>query len=172
MTDENLEQNNIADNNEEPNLGENNSELATVKIKAEEYLNGWKRAKADYINLKKDTEKRTAEIIQYANAALIAELLPIFDNFKLALKHIPEPAKSAEWVTGFIHIKKQFDDFLKQLGIEEIKTDGDKFNPEFHEAVATESQADVESGVIYEEVKSGYTLHGKVVVPAKVKVAK
>lgn len=147
-------------------------ELELTKKKAEEYLNGWKRAKADYLNFKKDTEKRQAEIIQFANAALIAELLPIFDHFKIALKHIPAEHKDLEWVKGIKHIKKQFIDFLKKLGIEEIKTVGQKFKPDLHEAVAHEPKEGFKPDIIFAEVKPGYTLHGRVIQPAKVKVAK
>ena len=147
-------------------------ELERLKATAEDYLNGWKRAKADYINFKKDNERRQQEIIQFANAALLAELLPIFDHFKLAFRHIPPDQKEVDWVTGFTHIKNQFTEFFKRLGIAEIKTVGEHFNPEFHEAVAHEDHQGTESGIIFEEVKPGYTLHGKVLKPAKVKVAK
>jgi len=158
--------------NNDINIGELKSELELARKKAEEYLDGWKRAKADYLNFKKDTEKRQIEIIQFANAALVAELLPVFDHFKLALKHAPKDQEKLDWVKGFFHIKKQFDDFLNSLGIEEIKTIGEKFNPEIHEAVSHEEKEGFRSDVIFEEVKSGYTLHGKVIYPAKVKVAK
>lgn len=147
-------------------------ELSKLQEKAEEYLNGWKRAKADYLNLKKDTEKYQLEMVQFANAALISQLLPIYDHYKLALRHIPQDQRELDWVVGFAHIKKQLDDFLRNLGIEEIKTINEKFDPQLHEAVAHEEVKDFEPDTIYEEVKSGYTLHGKIVMPAKVKVAK
>lgn len=147
-------------------------ELELTRKKAEEYLNGWKRAKADYSNFKKDNEKRQQEVIQFANAALVAEIIPIYDHFKLALQHVPKDQQEVEWIKGFSHIKKQFGDFLKNLGIEEIKTVGAKFNPEFHEALAHEENEDFETNIIFEEVKSGYTLHGKVINPAQVKVSK
>jgi len=151
---------------------EANQELEMLQKKADEYLDGWKRAKADYLNFKKDTEKRQGEIIQFANAALIAELLPIFDHFKTACAHIPAEQKDVDWVVGFIHIKKQLVDFFRNIGIEEIKTVGEKFDPNLHEAVAHEANPDFDSEVIFEEVKAGYTLQGKVLQPAKVKVAK
>jgi molecular chaperone GrpE len=147
-------------------------EIALAKKQAEEHLAGWKRAKADYLNLKKDAEKRHLELIQFSNAALLAGLLPIFDHFKLALKHVPEEQKDLDWVVGLGHVKKEFQDFFKDLGIEEIKTVGEKFNPEFHEAVTHEEKEGLETDFIFEEVKSGYTLHGKVINPAQVKVAK
>ena len=148
------------------------SELEILKKKADEYLNGWKRAKADYINFKKETEKNQKEIISYANAALIAELLPIFDNLKLALSHMPEDIKTSQWAKGLGHVKSQFDEFFKQLGIEEVKTVGEKFNPEFHEAVELAEKEGFEDNTIFEQIKSGYTLHGKLLSPAKVKIAK
>ena len=147
-------------------------ELILLQHKAEEYLDGWKRAKADYLNLKKDSEKYQLEMIQYANAALIAQLLPIFDHYKLAWQHVPDDQKKTDWVVGFAHIKKQLEDFFRNLGIAEIKTLGEKFKPEFHEAASHEAKAGIETDIIFEEVKPGYTLHGKVIYPAKVKVAK
>ena len=147
-------------------------ELEIIKKKADEYLNGWQRAKADYLNLKKENEKNKVETIQFANAALIAELLPVFENFKIACNHLPKEQTDSDWAVGFTHIKKQFTDFLDQLGIKEIKTVGEKFDPSLHEAVAHEENEDFESDIIFEEVKAGYTLHGKIVNPAKVKVAK
>ncbi|MFA6410245.1 MAG: nucleotide exchange factor GrpE [Candidatus Buchananbacteria bacterium] len=147
-------------------------ELELALKKSEEHLNGWRRAKADYLNLKKESENRQGEMTQFANAALIAQLLPIFDHYKLACQHIPANLAKTDWVVGFLHIKKQFEDFFKNLGIEEIKTVGEEFNPEFHEAVAHEKKEGFEPDMVFEEVQSGYTLHGKVVNPARVKVAK
>ncbi len=148
------------------------TELEMVKEKMEEYLNGWKRAKADYSNLKKEFEKKETEIVQFANATLILEIMPIYDNFKLAWKHIPEEHKKGDdWLKGIEAIKRQFKDLLKKLGMEEIPTEGEKFDPELHEAVAKEKVEGKESGIIIEEIKSGYKLYDKVLEPAKVKVS-
>ncbi|MFA6098726.1 MAG: nucleotide exchange factor GrpE [Patescibacteria group bacterium] len=147
-------------------------ELELARKKMDEYLNGWKRAKADYINLKKETDKKQMELVQFANATLILQLLPVNDNFKLAWQHIPEEhKKNDEWLKGIEQIKKQFSNLLKDLGIEEIKTVGEKFNPELHESVAKEKKENVASGVIISEVKPGYKLYDRVLEPAKVKVA-
>lgn len=147
-------------------------ELQKAKEKMEEYLNGWKRAKADYSNQKKEFEKKEKEIVQFANATLILEIMPIYDNFKLAWKHIPEDhKKNDDWLKGIEAIKKQFAELLKKLGMEEIQTEGKQFDPELHEAVAKEKVAGQESGTILEEVKSGYKLYDRVLEPAKVKVA-
>ncbi len=148
------------------------TELEKITQKAEEYLNGWKRAKADYLNLKKETDSRQREVIEYANAALIAELLPIYNHLQLAMQHTPPEIANNSWTKGVEHIKNQFTEFFKSLGIEEIKTVGEKFNPEFHESVDSAEKDGMAPDTIYEQVAAGYTLHGKVVNPAKVKVTK
>lgn len=154
------------------------SELDTAEKKMQEYLDGWKRAKADYLNLKKETEQRYQDLIKFANASLILEFLPVLDNFKLAVCHIPAEEKNADWVIGIMHIKKQMEDIFKNLGIEEIKTVGEKFNPVLHEAVGKEEkdeegkegkeEEDKKGDVIVKEVRAGYTSHGKVIQAAKV----
>ncbi|MFA6553493.1 MAG: nucleotide exchange factor GrpE [Patescibacteria group bacterium] len=147
-------------------------ELELLKKKADEYLNGWKRAKADYINLKKDHEKEAQQMVQYANAAMILEMLPIYDNFKLAWQHIPEEHRTNdEWLKGIEHIKNQFKGLLKNMNIEEIPTVGERFDPELHEAVAKEKAEGKESGTVIAEIKGGYKLYDKVLEHAKVKVA-
>lgn len=167
-------QDNIVDENVDTPLSEQSevSELVELKKKADEYLDGWKRAKADYLNYKRDMEKRQEEMAQYANAALIFQLLPAVDHLRIALSHVPKDQESAEWVKGLFHVKRQFDEFLKRLGIEQIKTVGEKFNPELHEAIESVAQEGVESDMVIEELTAGYTLNGKVVNPAKVKVTK
>lgn len=146
-------------------------QVATLQARAEEYLDGWKRAKADYVNLKRDSEKHASELIQFSNAALLVELLPIVDNFKIAWRHIPTDQQQSEWMQGLTHIKNQLTEFLKRLGIEEVPTVGEPFNPDLHQALVHEPQEGYTPGTIFEEVKSGYTLNGKLLQPAQVKVA-
>ncbi len=150
--------------------------------KAEEYLNGWKRAQADYHNLQKEIEKKKIEWIKMANADLLISLLPVYDNLKLALKHMPKEEKHADWIIGIEHIKNQFRKVLADNGVEEIKTVGLEFNPELHEVVASEeikkegnSRNKVHSrnegkgkDIIKKEVRAGYMLNGKLLYPAKV----
>jgi len=127
-----------------------------------EYLAGWQRAKADYINLEKRIEQEKAEWIKFANSGLICELLPILDCFESALKH-----KEDE---GVRHLYNKLKAILKNEGIEEIKALGEKFNPELHEAVdKTEGE---ECGIIIEEIQKGYKLHGKIIRPSRVKISK
>ncbi|MAF24099.1 nucleotide exchange factor GrpE [bacterium] len=150
-------------------------EFSELKAKAEEHLNGWKRAQADYQNLKKEMEGKASEAIVLGRTSLIIALLPIVDNFLMAEKHIPEDQRDQDWVKGILQVKKQMDGMLKELGVETIKTVGEKFDPAFHEAVAlSEGRADKESGKsgqVIEEVQPGYKMADQVIRPAKVRVS-
>lgn len=165
--------------NNEPENRENSASqqalearISELEKKAEEYLNGWKRARADYINFKKEVEERQSEISEFAFAASVMRFLPVSDNFHEALKHTPQEVENSQWAQGMKNIQKQFDDILSDMGLVKIKTVGEKFTPEFHEAVSEEKKEGRECGTIFEEVKAGYTLNGKTLIPARVKVAK
>ncbi|MBI5071882.1 nucleotide exchange factor GrpE [Candidatus Falkowbacteria bacterium] len=144
------------------------SELEACKKQAEEYLNGWKRAKADYLNLKKENEAAGAELAQFVAGGMLMKFLPIYDGLK---KACAMENSGDKWVEGILNIKKQFEEVFKKFGVEEIKTVGEKFNPEFHEAVSRQKKEGVEVDMIIEEVGGGYTMHGKVILAAKVIVS-
>ncbi len=148
------------------------AELEKTKQEAEDNLAGWQRAKADYLNVKKGEEKKYQEMAEFINAAFMAEIIPIYNNYKLAMNHVPEEAKKESWVVGLEFIQKMFSDFLAKYGISEIKTVGEQFNPEVHEALTHEEREGFKEDEIFEEVAPGYMLKDRVINPAKVKVAK
>jgi molecular chaperone GrpE len=139
---------------------------------AEEYLNGWKRERADFENYKKEEAKRLEEFAKFANEGLLLELIPLADEAEIALKLMPEDIKTnhPNWVKGVEEIRKKFNEFLEIKGVSRIKTVGEEFNPSMHEAVGT-VPTDGKSGIIVEEIRAGYTLHGKVIRPARVKIS-
>jgi molecular chaperone GrpE len=153
-------------------------DLEDCKAKCEEYLNGWKRERADFLNYKKDEMERIGQLAKYANEEIILKIIPILDNICLAESHVPDELKNnpsassgqVKWIEGFLQIKKQVSDFLAKEGIEAIKTIGEKFNPNFMEVV--EEVEGKESGVVVEETQKGYTMYGKIIRVAKVKVSK
>ena len=137
--------------------------------KAEEYLNGWKRAQADLINYKKDEAGRLEGGLKFGNESILMEIISVTDSFDFALASME---KTGPVEKGICLIKTQIDDLLKRHGIEKIFAKaGDVFNPAMHEAIAT-AEVSEQSGTIVEEIESGYTLHGKVVRPARVRVSK
>ena len=153
-------------------LEELKKKLEDCQKQKEEYLAGWQRARADFLNYKKEEMERIKEILKYGNENLILKILPILDNFEKAEKEIPDDKKNDKLLEGLFQIKTQFQDFLKNQGIEEIKTIGKKFDPNFQEVVQELEKKGVESGIVIGETQKGYTIHGKVLRPAKVKVAK
>lgn len=138
---------------------------------AEEYLNGWKRAKADLINYKKDEAKRFEDVIKFGNELLVRDLITTLDTFNLAVASLE---KSGTVDKGIYMIKSQLEDALKRHGLEKLVVSvGEPFNPALQEAIAeVEASPSTSSGQVVEEVEAGYTLNGKVIRPARVKVAK
>ena len=145
----------------------------TEKLKAEreEYLAGWQRALADLQNFKKQVEKEKEFIIKLSNVSLLADILPIYNSLKKAAGSLPGDLKENSWAAGILAIKKQFDDLLQSQKISEIKTAGEKFDPNFHEAITNE-ESELPENEIIEEIEPGYLLEKKVLIPAKVRVSK
>jgi len=140
------------------------NELEQLKQKCEEYLNGWKRERADFLNYKKDEMERIGNLAKYANEELILNFLPILDNIFLAEIHLKDE--------GISQIAKQFLDLLKKEGIEPIETIGEPFDPNTMEVTEEIEAEDKESNVVIEEIQRGYTMHGKLIRVAKVKISK
>lgn len=123
--------------------------------KEEEYLNSWKRAQADLDNFKKDEKKRAEEFVKFSNENLILEVLDVVANLELAAKHISDE--------GLKITIKQFESLLKKYGVERIAVVGQEFDPAIHEAVG-----ELADGAALVEERPGYTMHGKVIRPARV----
>ncbi|MCF7835842.1 MAG: nucleotide exchange factor GrpE [Candidatus Marinimicrobia bacterium] len=144
--------------------------LKRCQKEKEEYLSGWQRSKADFINTRKKEEEERKIFIKMSNQALLTDILPVLDSFDLAI-NIKDQAEN-EIIKGLKMIKIQLSNTLKQYGLEEIAIQNqEEFNPNFHEAIE-EIRSKEKSGIIIEEVQKGYTLHGKVLRPAKVKISK
>lgn len=151
------------------------AELDVCKKQTEEYLNNWKRERADFINYKKDDGKRMEEFVKFANGGLILELLDAMDDLYLAVKQVyPVKSKKAGTATqlfdgvkdiGLDQIIRKFESLLKKYGVEKIKI-GDKFDPMYHEIV------EGAKGDKIEEVRAGFTMHGRVIRPVRVKIVK
>lgn len=133
----------------------------------DEYLNGWKRAKADLINYQKDEQKRLEEFVKYASKELIRELITVMDSFDLAIAAMADKADK-----GTLMIRTQMEDVLKKQGLERLTVSvGAQFDPAVHEAVAAVESTE-SPGTVVEEVGRGYVLNGRVIRPARVKVAR
>lgn len=144
-------------------------DLKTCDVERKEYLDGWQRAKADYINYKKDDGKRFEDIIRFSAAAMIEDILPVLDSFELALRD--EKEKNNQ---GFLLIRSQLFDVLKKKGLEIIEARaGDPFNPQKHESIGEmEIENEYPAGTVAQVVQMGYSLAGRIIRPARVKLIK
>jgi len=151
-------------------LKEIKRELEKCQEEAKKYLTGWKREKADFMNYKKQREREMVKFRELANEDIIINLLPVIDNFNLAVQHLPKELEESDWVKGILHIKVQLENFLKGAGVEEIKSVGEKFNPEYHE-IAGKRKSEEEEDVIVGEIRKGYEMKGRVIRAARVIVS-
>ena len=126
------------------------------------------RLMADFQNFRRRTEKEKSDIYAYGNEKLVADLLPVLDNFERALAAAAEGDKFAE---GMQLIYKQMVDVLVKNKVEEIKAEGQVFDPNLHNAVMRQAKEGAESDTIITVLQKGYTLNGKVVRPSTVIVA-
>ena len=126
--------------------------------KIENLENQLKRSLADYQNLEKRVIEEKSSWVKMANKDLLLKLLPVFDTLNLAQRHIQDE--------GLILSVKQFLDVLKSVGVERINTQNQAFDPSLMEVVEKTG----EEGKILEETRAGFTLFGKMLRPAQVKV--
>lgn len=138
--------------------------------KAEEYLAGWQRAKADFINREKEHERRLGALGDFVTAGCLRALLPSFTGLEQACAHIPEGVQP-EWVKGLLGVKKSFEDAFSTLGVTRIETVGKTLNPMQHEVIGRRKVDGTPTDTIVEEVAGGYMINGKMLLPAKVIVA-
>ena len=150
-----------------------NIELDQCKKQAEEYLNNWKRERADFVNYKKDEARRMEEFLKFSSAGILVELLDVVDGIEVARKNIPDVEELKDWLNGFDSALAKLDEFLKKFGVEKINVAGSNFNPLLHEAVTTEIQnKEGNMNERIEEIRPGYIMHGKVIRPARVRIIK
>ena len=146
--------------------GEENEEVKD-EGKEEEGELRYLRLMADFQNYKKRVEKEKRDLYSYANEKIMNDLLTVMDNFERALEHDADE----NFKEGIEMIFKQLSDVLEKDGLAEIPALGEEFDPNVHSAVMTEETEDYESGKVSGVMQKGYTLNGKVIRPAMVKVA-
>jgi molecular chaperone GrpE len=179
----------------ELNIEELRKKIEDSEKKAVEYLAGWQRERADFLNYKKEVKDTIDAVVAFEDGAITLKILPILDNLEIAEKKFPENLKNDENVKGILQIKSQVTDLLKNMRVEEIKSIGEKFDPNFHEVVGEIEPAqisscpqmlrtsvaggakivagkEIKSGIIVEEIQKGYKINGRLLRPAKVRVIK
>jgi|SRR3989344_4507352 len=145
-------------------------DLEACRADKDEYLRGWQRAKADFINNQRQREREDAEQARFFEKLAIEDLLDIVDSFENAFAlEVPD----IPWAVGIRRIYDQCLQILERRKVTAIETKGRKFDPYYHEAVETTQTTDSHlDGTVIEEYRKGYKLGDEVLRPSKVKVAR
>ena len=145
--------------------------LEEMDIKAEEYLDGWQRARAEFANYKKRVLRENMDIRQVARGEVIKLYLDIADDLERALQEKPEIGEVETWAEGIEIIFQKLRGRLESEGIKPMNPLGKEFDPNIHEALMKEESEEFESGQIIEVMQEGYWIGDKVLRPALVRVA-
>jgi molecular chaperone GrpE len=156
----------------EDEYAELQSELDDVRLKAEEYLDGWQRARAEFANYKKRVQKEREETRSYIAADILAKYLSVVDDLERALSDQPKDDASKAWAEGIGMIYRKLKNILEAEGVEEIVAKGESFDPTYHEAISFEESEDHDEGDIVDVIQPGYKIGERVIRPAVVRVAK
>jgi molecular chaperone GrpE len=128
------------------------------------------RLTADYDNYRKRAQREKEDVRQFSNQGLLEKLLPVLDNFEMAITAVKEADPSIK--DGVQMIYDQLFAVLKDSGMEPIDAMGEAFDPNLHEALSQEETTNANEGTVVQQVQRGYKLNERLVRPARVVVAK
>jgi molecular chaperone GrpE len=152
-------------------LTELKEELESSRKQSEEYLDGWQRTQAEFLNYKKRIDRDHVQRQHDATGNVIKKFLVVSDDLERALKNSPKEGDGANWAEGIELIYRKLETILSNEGITALNPEGQIFDPKFHEAISQEDSPNHESGQIIEVIQQGYLLGERVLRPATVRVA-
>ncbi|GAA0341027.1 nucleotide exchange factor GrpE [Bacillus carboniphilus] len=160
----------VSPENQNNELAEAMKTIEELKQQLEEAENKQLRIQADAENFKRRLQNEKISIEKYKAQSLVTELLPALDNFERALKVENPDDVLKPFIQGMEMVYKAIIEALKREGVEPIEAVGQPFDPHLHQAVMTESNSEMEAGVVIEEFQKGYKLKDRVIRPSMVKV--
>jgi molecular chaperone GrpE len=143
-------------------------QLEEAQARAAENLDGWQRAQAEFVNYKNRVQRDRELGYVSMKGDIIKKVLPVLDDVERALANRPG---GDSWANGMELIARKFQNILEAEGLKRIEAKGQPFDPNFHEAISSEPNEDVESGHVIDVVQNGYMLGERVIRPAMVRVA-
>ncbi|MBN1935272.1 MAG: nucleotide exchange factor GrpE [Anaerolineae bacterium] len=148
------------------------SKLEEAEAKAAEYLDGWQRSRAEFVNFKRRQEQLQQTMRQQATSRLIENLLPVLDDRERAFAAIPAEFGEHSWLKGLVLVDKKLWSALEKegLGLMDVKP-GDHFDPYYHQALLHEPSQEYDEGQIVDVLQKGYHLGESVLRPAIVRVS-
>jgi molecular chaperone GrpE len=157
--------------------------IEALQKQVNEYLAGWQRCKADFENYKKQQQEWADSFRLFAKEDTLMEIIPVIDNFELALSHAPKDPQIKSWSEGIAHVKRQLEEIINRNNVKKIEVKGgDLFDPKIHECVSEPMKDDKLSRVddnsenqknnliVKEVLQNGYILGEKILRPAKVSI--
>jgi molecular chaperone GrpE len=152
--------------------GDLENELIKERSKAEEYLKKSQYLQAEFENYQRRVKKEIEYATKRENEKLILKMITILDELEIALSAGKKAPSKEVMLEGLDMIVKKFKKILEEEGISVVEAIGKPFDPNFHEAIAQVQTNDFSEGIIVEEFKKGYMLHGNVIRPSVVSIAK
>lgn len=147
------------------------NEVELVRAQADEWQNRWLRLQADFDNFRRRARQEKEELAEYASSKLVADLLPVLDNFLLALEAGKQAAEAETLMKGVEMVYGQMREVLERVGLRAMEAVGSPFDPSLHEAVGSEASDEYPAGSVVAVLRSGYHFKDKVLRPAMVKVS-
>lgn len=145
-------------------------QLARAQAEAAEYRDGWLRARAEFANARKRMEKQQLDAYNNALVDVVKKLLPALDDFDRAMAAVPAGVAEDSWYAGIELVQRKLYAILEGMNIEPIKAVGQPFDPNLHEAVMQVDSTDYESGIVAQELQTGYRRGERIIRPAMVTV--
>ncbi len=146
------------------------TENAQLADQLQQLTDALQRERADATNVRRRADEEKVKLGTFYKSLVVRELLPVIDNFERALKNTPQDLVDNDYIKGVQGVVKQFESTLAKLGVERIKTVGQAFDPELHEAVSMED-GDGTTETVTEELQAGYRLQDEVLRHAMVRVS-
>ena len=147
-------------------------QIPGLATQLEEMRTALQRVQADFVNYKRRSDQEREEMVKHLNAGLISKLLPVLDDFGMALEHIPDAPEGKAWAEGVGLINRKLLGILESEGATMIVADGEEFDPAQHEALGFAESVTHAEGQVVSVVRQGYTLNGRVIRPAQVILAR
>jgi molecular chaperone GrpE len=153
-----------------PGAADVNDAVRALQSKADEYLTGWQRERAEFANYKKRIEREIRESQANGSYDALKSLLPVVDDFERAAQNIPQELAEHPWVKGTMLLLPKLHKLLSEYSVETLDPVGEVFDPNKHEAVAMDDSSDVESGRVTATLQKGYISGDRVLRLALVRV--
>jgi molecular chaperone GrpE len=160
----------------EPGKKENKTDLESrlqeKEKEAKDNYDRYLRLSAEMENFKKRAEKEKSETYKFANETLLKELIPVLDNLERAVEHGQETGNSKALLEGVEMTQKALWTIMEKYGVTRVEALGEEFDPNLHEAVMVQEDAERPPGVVIAQMQKGYRLHNRLIRPAMVVVSK